>query len=406
MSASVRRIGLGIVLASLAGTLAVGLAEKAPCASGQWGDLRQYRMLCYSDIVPLYTQEGVDTGRLPFIQSCPPEVARCDEYPVLTMYAMWVAAGPAETFSGFFYANAFLLAIAAFIVAISLYMLSGPRALYFSLAPTLLIYAFVNWDLYAVAAATVGTLAFLRGRDRASGALLGIGAAFKMYPALLLIPFMAERFRRREPDGAVHLFWWAIGTWLATNVVFMLWAPESWSLFFRFNEHRPADWDSLWFIPCQRLQGGTTSCGNTGFINEASFVLFVGMSTVLWSLRVRRYPDTPRWTLAFPILITFLLTNKVYSPQYSLWLLPWFALVLPDLRLFLWFEATDVAVFVTRFAWFGSLDPDGGWTHAVTVGIFEAAVIARAVVLVVILATYTFRRERIPDRPEPAMIPA
>ncbi len=51
----------------------------------------------------------------------------------------------------------------------------------------------------------------------------------------------------------------------------------------------------------------------------------------------------------------FLLSNKVYSPQYGLWLLPWFALVLPRLRLFLAFAIADVAVFVTRFSWFGRL---------------------------------------------------
>ena len=38
----------------------------------------------------------------------------------------------------------------------------------------------------------------------------------------------------------------------------------------------------------------------------------------------------------------FLLTNKVYSPQYSVWLLPLFALALPQLRLFIAFEIADL----------------------------------------------------------------
>ena len=50
-----------------------------------------------------------------------------------------------------------------------------------------------------------------------------------------------------------------------------------------------------------------------------------------------------------------MLSNKVYSPQFSLWLLPWFALALPNLRLFIAFEAADVIVFLTEF---------GGWATA------------------------------------------
>src|SRR5439155_25386812 len=113
-----------------------------------------------------------------------------------------------------------------------------------------------------------------------------------------------------------------------------------------------------------------------------------------------RQPDTPRWHLGFPILVAFLLTNKVYSPQYGLWLLPWFALVLPDLRFFLAFEAADVAVFVTRFAFFGHYMaehaggggvPSVGWTDGVTIGFFQVAVLVRAAVLVACVVRFLVR---------------
>ena len=45
MSNALRRIGLGTVFALLVGTLAIGLAIKAPCASGDWTDGRQYARL-------------------------------------------------------------------------------------------------------------------------------------------------------------------------------------------------------------------------------------------------------------------------------------------------------------------------------------------------------------------------
>ena len=48
-----------------------------------------------------------------------------------------------------------LLGCAA-LVAVCLYVMNGSRALYFALAPTLVIYGTMNWDLLAVAFATLG----------------------------------------------------------------------------------------------------------------------------------------------------------------------------------------------------------------------------------------------------------
>lgn len=377
-------VTIGAVLASLAVTLALGLAQKAPCASGDWDHVKQYRLLCYTDVVPLYTVEDLEGPRLPYLDSCP---GRCDEYPVLTMYAMRLAAWPVHAFQGFFFANAMLLAAAAAVTAAALFRLAGRRALLFALAPSLLVYAFVNWDLIAVALATVAILLFLRGRDAAAGVFIGLGAAAKLYPILFLVPFGWERLRARDARGAARLAAGAAVSWLVVNVPFIVAAPHAWGEFYRFNAQRPADFDSLWFIGCHPF--GASGCASHGFVNVFSAVAFVGSVAVVWALRTRRDPTSPRWRLVFPIVVLFLLTNKVYSPQYSLWLLPLFALVLPDWRFFVAFEAADVAVFVTRFAFFGHLiGTDNGWTDAVGPGVFQAAVLVRAAVLVACLARF------------------
>ena len=82
-------------------------------------------------------------------------------------------------------------------------------------------------------------------------------------------------------------------------------------------------------------------------MNLASVVTFLGLFGLVWIAKAGRWPAFPRWTLAFPLLVVFLLTNKVYSPQYGLWLVPLFALLLPHLRAFVAFSVADVAVFVT-----------------------------------------------------------
>ena len=381
MPNTVRRIGLGTVFALLAGTLVLGHALKAPCASGEWSDNRQYTRLCYSDNVHQLATEQLSGDRLPFLDACVDTGAECDEYPVLTMWAMRVAAwisGPSTT--GYFYASAIMMWIAAFVIAFCLYLLVGDRVLYFVIAPTLALYATMNWDLLAVALATVGTLAYLRRRDGWSGVLLGLGAAAKIFPMLLVVPFVAGRLRGKEPDRGFRLAWAAAGTWIAVNLPFALLAPTGWWEFFRYNAARVADWDSLWYLACERTTGQT--CTNTGLVNVASVGMFVAWVAVVWVLKARREPGFPRWTLGFPILVLFLLTNKVYSPQFSLWLLPWFALAFPRLGLFAAFELADVAVFVTRFSWFGRyLGVDGG-VAGLPVGVFELAVAIRALILV------------------------
>jgi uncharacterized membrane protein len=378
-----------LVLAATLITVGAGALLKEPCASGNWGDGRQYRRLCYSDIVPLLATERLAGGRLPYLDACPAGNGQCDEYPVLTMYFMRASAWISDGFAGFFHVNALLLGILALATAAVLYRMTGMRALFFALAPTLLIYAFVNWDLLAVALAAGATLAYLRNRDGASGALLGLGAAAKLYPALLVVPFVMGRLKQGERRAAVGLAAWAAGVYAAVNLPFAVLAPDSWTTFFRFNSDRPADWDSLWFVACSRLQGSANCDWSADLINVLSLVAFVALSGFLYWARRQRYPDFPRWTFGFPLIVAFLLTNKVYSPQFSLWLLPWFSLSLPSLPLFAAFEAADAAVFVTRFSWFGRLSGLGG----VPIGAFQLALLVRDAILAVCLVAWVLRSE-------------
>jgi uncharacterized membrane protein len=394
-------ITLGLVLACLAGTLLVGAVHKAPCAGGDWADGRQYRLVCYTDIVPLFGTEQLARGRLPYLDPCAPAPGNCDEYPVLTMYLMrvagWVSGNDA---GGFFWVNAILLSVCAAAAAACLYLMDPRRAVWFALAPTLALQAFVNWDLLTVALATAATLAFFRRRDGWAGILIGLGMAAKLYPGLLLIPFAAERLRGRQPDRAILLWWSAAATWLAVNLPFAATGPSGWWEFFRFNSARPADWDSAWFLLCRHV----SVCVPTGLINVSSIGLLVALASWVWMAKRRREPDFPRWQLAFPILVLFLLVGKVYSPQFSLWLLPWLVLVLPGPRRFLAFEAADLAVFLTRFSFFGDLTGVGGLPQWV----FETALLIRAGVLVWCVVAWVrepSRRlpgERAADRPQPA----
>jgi len=140
-----RAVSLSVVLLCVTGTMAVGTALKYRCAGGDY-DGRQYRGLCYSDIVPLLGTEQLAGGRLPFLDRCAPSPNNCDEYPVLTMYVMrateWVSG---DRTASFYYTNAVVLTVFAAAAAAGIWLLAGRRALWFALAPTLLIYGTIKW---------------------------------------------------------------------------------------------------------------------------------------------------------------------------------------------------------------------------------------------------------------------
>jgi uncharacterized membrane protein len=356
-------------------TLLVGFAHKSICLTGDFKELT-YHAYCYTDVIPLYRDQGLVDGRVPYLDGP-------NDYPVATGLFMWVASLAGRGEGTFFLTNAVALAVLALATAWLLARHVGLRALYFAAAPTLFLYAFLNWDLLAVFLATAGTFAFLRRRDAGSGILLGLGAAAKIYPGLLLIPFALERLRTGERAAAARIATAGVCTWLVVNAPFAIFGREGWTYFFRFNSARLPTSATFWYPIC-RAVSGVPSCNNVSLINVTSLIGFVALAAVLWRVKVRREPSFPRWTFGLPLLVAFLLTNKVYSPQYSLWLLPWFALVLPNLRLFVLFAAADAAVFVTEFSYLGGLRGLPG----VPLWALVIAVAARASVLVAILADH------------------
>src|SRR5262250_1028785 len=74
-----------LVTASLLGS-ALGFLNKAACRSGDWNIyLKQFQAHCYTDIYPLYYNEGLSAGRVPY-------TGHPVEYPVLIGAAMQAVA--------------------------------------------------------------------------------------------------------------------------------------------------------------------------------------------------------------------------------------------------------------------------------------------------------------------------
>ncbi len=319
----------------------LGLLQKAPCREAGWTSPGVYSHACYSDIPPLYGGRGLADGEVPFISQ--PNEHRV-EYPVLTGAVMWVTAqfvpddSPVRA-RWFFDINAIGLALCAAVIVVATARTTRGRpwdASMVALAPGLILAGTINWDLYAVALLSVGMLAWARRRPGLAGVLIGLSAAAKFYPLLafgplLLLCLRAGRLREFRV-AAVS----AAAAWLAVNLPVMVADFDGWSYFFSFNRERGESWGSPWVVLTQQGHGVPPEKLNT--LAGGLFVLCCVAIAAL-GLMARRRPRLPQ--LMFLVVAAFLLTNKVYSPQYVLWLLPLAVLARPRWRDFLIWQACE-----------------------------------------------------------------
>jgi hypothetical protein len=126
--------------------------------------------------------------------------------------------------------------------------------------------------------------------------------------------------------------------------------------------------------------------GYRDFVSWVSLLLFaLGAAWILWrGWRRRTEPQGyPVVAVGLGVVVLFLLTSKIYSPQYALWVAPLLTMLTVPWRLVLAYLVAEVAVLVSGFNWFTVFDqPDSGWLAAL-----EAFVWLRALILVLVLGS-------------------
>ena len=92
-------------------------------------------------------------------------------------------------------------------------------------------------------------------------------------------------------------------------------------------------------------------------------------------LTAPRRPRVPQ--IAFLVVVAFLVSNKVDSPQYSLWLLPLAVLAYPRWRVLLAWQLVEIYEVVMRYLWFVYDDSTAFGKAGVPEGWFVSAVVLR-----------------------------
>jgi uncharacterized membrane protein len=347
-----------VLIALSASVYAIGYVLDLSCRNSGWVSPENYEHLCYSDIPPLFSLRGFADGLLPYLQTMPGQTPL--EYPVITGIFMQVAAMitrvitaivpsmPASTV--FFDVNVVLLFIPLVVAVVATALTVRRRpwdAAMFALAPGVLLAATINWDLLPLAFAGIALLLWSRNRPFAAGLLLGLAVAAKFYPLLFLGAFLVLTMRSGKWRPFAALVGGTVLTWLMVNVPFIVGNFDGWAFFYTFSQSRGQDFGSFWFALSQ-LELPNVSNEILNMVATGCFLVMC-LAIAILALRAKRRPRLAQ--LLFLIIAAFAVTNKVYSPQYVLWLIPLAVLARPKWRDFIIWQVGEVIYFVAVW-WF------------------------------------------------------
>jgi uncharacterized membrane protein len=392
----------------------VGALQKIPCratVAGHYPDT--YKRLCYSDIPLLYTGRGLADGNIPYLDHGNYQTL---EYPVLTGWLLeferrvtvlfGAPVGPGlnsqqalDASNLFTTVNLVVLGL-LFLVTVWAQSRTVPAdldhggrawdAMMLAVSPSVMLAGMINWDMLPVALTALGFMSWARSRPATAGVMFGLGMAAKIYPVLLLGPLVLLCLRRRRMRDFGRLMIGFAIAWLIPNLPVMILAPDQWLVFWTFNSDRGGDLGSIWYV----LSLAGHPVAHLNVIN--TLILLLLCAGIGWLIISARRP--PRFgQLGYLVIAAFLITNKVYSPQYVLWLLPLLVLARPRWREWWIFTAGEIAYFL---AIWGHLDQtlvpgDGGADR-----IYWLAVIFR-IACEVWVGLVIIRDILVPDRYDP-----
>ncbi len=259
------------------------------------------------------------------------------EYPPLLGLALWLPSFVSRTPLGYFTVGYLFLSLCGLAAVAALQRIRGASAWWLAATPALAYYGGLNWDLLPIALLVAAVLALERGHAGRCGALIALGASAKLWPIAAVPPALGVLARR----GARTAIARGVVGWLAAaaaaNGPLLLLAPAGWAWFWRFNAGRGAE-NSIWEVLRLR-QSWAHLAADARFLNVATTlpllatVAFVGWAagsgragpapaaaapTAGWSWVAGRDDRLLRAGTAL-VVVAWIATSKVWSPQYALW---------------------------------------------------------------------------------------
>lgn len=395
------------------------------CTVHDWSDHYQYRHYCYSDLLPIYGAHGHDQDLVPYLEPAPDGVNEYPVLTGLFSYAVSLFTEGMVQFM--VWSSILLLAAGAGTSWALWRLGGQGALLAWALAPTMPVHGLTNWDLLAVGLAAWGWYAWRRSQPLVAALAFGLGGAAKLYPAFFLPFLFLDVLRRewpelrqrwadrrsgataeqdgvadRQPGAAAEpdrVAAWQDGTaaepdrltsadvpesrgwpgrgalktlvggtlgFAGPNLAIAAAAPHAWLATWTFHADRHPDFETPWQAFLKPLLQPLFPSFDWGdgwadFVADFS-TAFMALALLWLAWRVWRRGVDPLAAGA-GLTLVFLLVNRVYSPQYTLWALPLLLLLRAGWKPTLLYVAADTVNFLVRYQLFIP-DDDGGWADA------------------------------------------
>jgi hypothetical protein len=297
------------------------------------------RLFGQSDVYETWRDAQLEGHHIPYFD--PPGFA----YPPVIGYLAGLISAIVTSPRGYLYGWGLVIVLSGGLTGYLVAREAGARrALFWALAPQLLLTAGINFDVLAAMLATLSAILARRGREATALGVAAVVAATKLFGAAYA-PVLVLRAQRRGLSSA------ALAAASFVIVLAVVWLPAALAPYsqLRFTGEYAygiaANPDSIWTLPALLLAQAGIDPGTPILV-----LTFTGMAATYFALvlpRARRAAD-PVIGLALAV-VTILLWNRFYSPQYAIWLLPFFALLPLRGRTFALLTAADLGVFFTIF---------------------------------------------------------
>jgi hypothetical protein len=361
------------------------LAVKGYCRANGWQSPDQFYSTCYSDLPDFLRNRGLGEDPFVFLSQ-----GNLFDYPVLMGFiagaTAWLTPGNGVTdgrILRYFDVNATLIAAVWIVTVLATARISQRRpwdAAMVALAPGIVLAGTINWDLWAVGLLALGMLFFARERLALAGVLIGLAAAAKPYAALVLVAVFLLSLRTGRLRAFLLTAGAAAAAWVTVNAPVAVANPAGWGHSLGSTESREAGYGSVWFaynLVARRLRWPVLDPMVINVLALSFFVLACAAVAYI-SLTATRRPRLAQ--LAFLLVAALILTNKVYSPQFVLWLIPLVALARPRWRDFLVWQGVEGLYWAAVWMYLAQVTSQGPTQHNIDMPYYVLAVAAHMLV--------------------------
>lgn len=213
--------------------------------------------------------------------------------------------------------------------------------LFWLLTPSFLFYGFWNLDVLPILTMIAAYYYFKKNKFYVSMVLLALGTTLKVFPIFVLPIYILAISDHKLKAKMIIIF---VFSWLAMNIPMMVldWSawifPYEWQIQSNFSRSmQDGSWTWILYVLLDPLGYGS-------LVGKISLALFaVGYLTL-----ITKYKDTSFEAKIVIVMLLFLLTDRVYSPQYDLYLLSALVLFRSRVNLF-WFYMLEIPNFIQGF---------------------------------------------------------